>query len=244
MHSPYRFLPLAALLLASPLGLRAQSASPASGWQKSLGLSVTPTWCYRALGSSDSDSSIDNLVSYRDDIESSRVGFDAAASLRLTHGEHLSLDAGLSFASRGFWVQGRPVNEQGVDPAYSPFIKSTYNYQFISLPVQATYAFGQGRLRGFVGGGLALDYLLGVQTEKTIEFQGEREVTSSQQTKGYRRANLTPRLTAGLRYALTPTYSLELAPVVQYSLLGSRLHDTVSEHLCSAGLSVGVYRQL
>jgi hypothetical protein len=237
MHSSLS-LPLAALLLGSPLLLRAQTTTSTSAWKKSIGLSVTPTLNYRTL------SGDDDIADYRDDIESSRLGFDAGTTLRFTRGEHLALDAGLSFASRGYRVQGRPVNRVGVDPAYSPYVKSKYNYQFLSIPLQATYAFGQGRLRGFVGGGVALDFLIGVQTEEIVDFQGTKSTTTSLETDGYLRGNLTPRLTAGLRYALTPRYSLELAPVVQYSLLGSRApRPTVSEHLCSAGVNVGVYQQ-
>lgn len=220
----------ALVLLGSPLLVPAQSAAPAGGWQKSIGLHFTPTLNYRQLSG---DNYGGTIADYRDDAEASRLGFDAGATLRLTRGEHLGLDAGLSFASRGYRVKARPI-----DPGFSGDIKTKYRYQFLSIPLQATYAFGTGRLQGFVGGGVSLDFLLGVQTVQTL---GD-DTSSSTERAGYLRGNLTPRLTAGLRYALTPRYRLELAPVAQYSLLASRIHGTVNEHLYSAGVNVGVYR--
>jgi len=243
MHLSVRFITLAAVLLAGPLGLRAQSAIPAAGgWQKSIGVSVTPTWCYRTLSSSGDDFA-GSIAEWRDGFEISRLGYDAGASLRLTHGDRLSLDMGLSYTSRGYQTKKRAFVLYDPDPRVPQSGKTKFNYQLLSVPLQASYAFGQGRLRGFVGGGVSLDFLLRVRSDDTFYYNDQASHSSSSTTGGYLRGNVTPRLTAGLRYALTPQYSLELAPVLQYSLLGSHIHAPISEHLYSAGVNVGLYRK-
>lgn len=242
MLSFLRF-PLLAVLVAGPLLLQAQSApAPAPAWQKSIGLHFTPTLGYRTL-QGDGDAAF--IADIRDDQERPCGRFDAGARLRLTRGAHLRLEAGLDFASRGYRRRPTPYVLYDPDPAVPQYSSSKYRYQFLSLPLQASYAFGRGRLQGFVGGGVSLDLLLGLRTENTYYYaDGHEQQQTGSTTGGLLRGNLTPRLTAGLRYALTPTYAVELAPVVQYSLLPSVIHASVREHLYSGGVTVAVYRNI
>jgi hypothetical protein len=228
------------LTLLTPLLLFGQQPAMVKQHRVSIGLSFSPSLCYRTVGTLSADKPV---VSDRNGRERPQWGYDAGVTVTVPMSKRIGLESGLWFSSKGYKTSPQVLvwPDATTDVPLSSITRFTYN--FLSIPVKATYTFGHGKLQGFVGAGLAMNVFIVQQVNVVLHYVDRQSTTSSNKYVGVSRFSLVPLISAGIRYPLTPKMHVKLEPVFQYVTTSLRPGLPVREHLYSGGLTIGLSRR-
>ena len=119
------------------------------------GITASADWGYRAISALNSDG--EEVKGIKENSEFAAFGYTLGLRFRYELKNNLSLDAGLSFAARGYDGFG-PFSNNGIQPLDQD-IRNFYYFNYYELPFNIQYNFKSTTARPFVGLGLSLNYL-------------------------------------------------------------------------------------
>ncbi len=251
------FLSLIALVLAHSAAL-AQSATPADankdqglqsiGKRFEVGITLSPDLNYRHLRSTENGFSAGS-VERRDELEIPSLGFTAGLHVGYRLSERFRLESGVFYANRGFqtkqvdsfWQPFDPGGDQALPEFNIPIDQFDgakallYRYHYVGMPLRLTAEFGSKRLRWIAGVGLIGEFMLSArQGIVSHPEDGDKNRFFQDQAGSFRDFALSPMLSIGVEYLLSPRLRLRGEGMMRYGLLSLR-EQPYAEHLYGLG---------
>ncbi len=182
----------------------------------------------------------EQLAEIRNQREIPIVGYAVGAHVGYRLNNALSLEAGLQYALRGHTtklVYFNPAQPEWYLPGYG---RTSYEYQYLDLPVRVNYRIGKGRLGLNLGAGVAMSYLLDLKFILSADYQGATYSKTSSVVKDMNRFNLFPFLSVGLDCRLNQNMFFRLEPIGRIGVLKTN-SGPLGDVLYSLGLNFGFY---
>ena len=228
------------LFILTPMRLLGQPAPTPKSHRVSIGLNFSPTLNYRTLSAIEPDSW---AIVNRNKQERSNWNYDVGISLSIPFRNRLVVESGFWYVKKGYKTDWQLLNWNSTDPDLPLSSLTRFTYSFVSLPLKIKYPFGRGKLRGFVVGGIALDFFIRQQVDVITNYSDRQSQSSAAKFVGISRFNLVPTFSGGINYSLSTALSLKIEPVFQYFALPLRPGLVVREHLYSSGLTMGLVQR-
>ncbi len=226
------------------LGGMCQSVTPSFSRRVTLGLSFSPTLTYRYLRVGSSESTENGLVANRNGAERPGWGYDAGLLIQAPLTPRLEVASGLGLSSQVYQTEPTSLTWSEANPTFPRSSVTRSRYNFLSIPLRASYTVGRGRWQGVICSGLLVNLFISQQTSVLTQFATAESRSSSVKFVGVSRVLLSPVLSAGLQYAVSPAICLRLSPTVQYAFTSLRPGAEYREHLYGSGLQFSLLKQL
>lgn len=238
------------ILFAFSLTVYGQDSTIASsGKVRRFALEVvaSPDLCFRTLVNVDGSPTSTTVYNLDNDNDRPKLGFTTGFCFRYTFCKRFEIESGLLYSNKGFRTKetdlifgdlidrrrGFVYNTTGL-PSHG---KIVYSFHYLDLPLKVNYLAGNKKLRFVCGAGLALNVLL----KQTTSFKGTdpsgNHVTSSSSNDYYNAINLSPIVSAGINWQLSPRMDLRIEPSFRYGVI--KIVDApVSAYLWNTGLNL------
>lgn len=205
-----------------------------------IGLAFSPDYCFRSLNNNDLSGSSNAVINERNEIETPRIGCTAGIVLGYRFKKPLMLETGVRYSLQGYQTKEislTTLNGNGTFESAGS-VRFTYNYNYIEIPLKASFLFGKKKIHFIAGGGLAAGIFL-YERQLTERISPERKISKDSPNYIYNPFNLYVIASAGLDIQLGKRFSLNIQPNFKYGLL-QIIDQPVSGHLWSAGLNAGL----
>jgi hypothetical protein len=238
------------LLLIFPLTAICQNVDNPKMKTFSLGLILSPDYCYRNI---ETDASYKWVKDLRDSREIPKFGYSAGLSAALLISKKISFEVGVLFSDKGYKTEKLDlVYSTSVDPRYG--FKSTgglpikarvnYHFHYIDIPLKVDYFILTGGLKIYCTVGISSNLFLSQTNTITMEFNdGRTETNTSRGDSGFNRINLMAMGGLGIKYNFQNKFYIKMEPIFKYSM-PSIIDTVIKGYLYSAGLNIGIYYQL
>lgn len=229
------------LSCASVLYAQDRKGSP----KVAIGFHFSPDYSYRSLQRSKGGNVPDFIISSRNDLEKAKMGYTTGLDVLFQLSKIVGLETGLEFSNKGYQIKSRKLTYESPSASTDPVTAGLkYTYQYLGIPVRISFSFGNGRTSFVTGAGLVTSFLLNANTTAVYEYQnGTSKKNRQTYTDDFRKIDLSPMLSLGVKYKLSDKLYLKAEPTFRYGLLNTR-SAPITEHLWSAGLNVGFYSNL
>jgi hypothetical protein len=180
------------------------------------------------------------VLSSRNEIEVAKFGYTAGGNISFSSTDKFRVETGIQYSNKGYRLKKRATGFAQPDPTAPIAIRLTYGYKYLGIPLQATFIFGQEKLRFHAGFGLMANLLLDATVTSYEEYAHGRTGKTVESAGGYRSIDVSPMINLGVDYTLTKKIYLSAEPTFRYGILPTR-DAPIAEHLWSAGLNLGVH---
>lgn len=227
------------LFLSLPLFSQAQDA-PKSKW--SIGANFSTDINYRKLENTTDDPFYDEIKEESNTREKNRMGYTGGVTLGYNITSKLSLSSGVQFSQKGYhskpiYLTYRSISGQTKNRTAS-YIRT---YDYIDVPLHLRYAFGNRKLQFIAGAGLNLNILLDSREERMIKEENFYQKLNT--TKVNTPINLSPMVSVGVNYQLTPKINIMAEPTLRHQILKNNEYR-LTEYLFNYGLNVSAFYKL
>ncbi len=251
------FLLYAALVMQS-VQAWAQSPQPGADMgsfhRLELGVHVSPDMAHRLLRNNNGDQFTDMIIDNRNEREAPKPGVTAGLSVGYRFLPWLGLETGVVYSNKGFLSKKRALTfGTMIDPRYgfqyqtSPegntptHVRIIDNFHYVGIPLKVNFRVGAQRWKFVAGIGATAEFLTAATGTMVLYMSdGTRQRETEPASEDFRIFSLSPMVSVGVEYALTPNMALRAEPVFRFGAL--QIIDTpVTGHLYSAGLQLGYH---
>jgi hypothetical protein len=226
-------------ILSIPLFLQAQD-TPKSRWSVAANFSTDIN--YRKLENTTDDPFYDEIKEESNTREKNRMGYTGGVTLGYNITSKLSLSSGVQFSQKGYhskpiYLTYRSISGQTKNRTAS-YIRT---YDYIDVPLHLRYAFGNRKLQFIAGAGLNLNILLDSREERMIKEENFYQKLNT--TKVNTPINLSPMVSVGVNYQLTPKINIMAEPTLRHQILKNNEYR-LTEYLFNYGLNISAFYKL
>jgi len=212
-----------------------------------IGLTVTPEMGYRIISLKKEFANIpfyQERVKIRNENDMPNLGFSAGVIANYNFSRKIGMEIGLQFANRGYTeVEPMDVN---IDPSIAleaPYFgkfpvailyKKDVNY--LELPLRVLFSSGKGKLKFVASAGAAFGFVISNKTTYSIRYFDETESeVASRLSKHFGQFTISPQLSIGADYQISPRFNIRLEPIARYAFLIRKV-SPARTNLISGGL--------
>lgn len=227
------------IILSLPLFLKAQDI-PKSKF--SIGAHFSSDINYRKLENTTDDTFYDEIMEESNTREKNRMGYTGGVTLSYHISPKIFLSSGVLFSQKGYhskpiYLTYRHISGQTKNHTAS-YIRT---YDYIDIPLHLRVAFGNQKLQFIAGAGLNLNILLDSREERMIKEEDFYQKINT--TKVNTPINLSPMVSVGVSYQLTPKIKIMAEPTFRHQMLKNDEYK-LTEYLFNYGLNVSVFYRL
>ncbi|MFM6926304.1 MAG: outer membrane beta-barrel protein [Ferruginibacter sp.] len=206
-----------------------------------IGYNFSSDYNYRTLKNSDGSSSANVIIKTRNDQEIARFGYTTGLNVCFGISKQLALETGIQYSNKGYRTSNKDLVYFPPDPTAPVKAKFVYAYQYLGIPIKATFFFGKGNLRFVTGIGFTTNLLLNIKNTATYEYaNGSTEKKTQSSTSGFNKVDLSPMVSAGFQYKLNNKIHISAEPTFRYGLIKTK-DVSITEKLWNVGLNMGLY---
>ena len=207
------------ILLSLPLFSQAQD-SPKSKW--SIGANFSTDINYRKLENTTDDPFYDELMEESNTREKNRMGYTGGVTLSYNINPRISLSSGVQFSQKGYhskpiYLSFRSIGSNGTLETRNRTASYIRTYDYLDIPLHLRYAFGNRKLQFIAGAGLNLNILIDSREERMIKEENFYQKLNT--TKVTTPINLSPMVSVGVNYQLTPKINIMAEPTFRHQML-------------------------
>jgi hypothetical protein len=200
-----------------------------------IGLNATPEMGYRIIMVNGSSS-----ASLRNQTEEPKMGFSAGLTVIYNFSKKIGLETGLQYASRGYIYK---TDDFFSDPflLMPETIESKYSWNYLEIPVRAVFTSGEKKVKFLASAGATAGFFLNARSTTIIKYlNGQESITSGELSIHYRQFVISPQLSLGAEYQLSPLIHFRFEPIARFAL-NSLVDSRIKTNLISGGLMVSFY---
>lgn len=204
-----------------------------------LGVNFSPDFNYRVLRMKEEGQLAEYLLNHRNAYESAKLSVTTGINLLYNLNPIMGIETGIQYSNKGFLYQTNPelIFEDG---STINGIIQVSNFHFIDVPIRAYFNLGKGNLRFFSSVGLVSNVLLSATETTQIDISGKPQKSTDKQEGDFKRFNLSPMMSLGIDYRLTPKTNLRVEPTVRYGIFPVE-SSVLKTNLYNVGLNFGYY---
>lgn len=210
----------------------------------SIGVNISPDYCYRTLTKNDksiSDSVWKFAKNLEDSIEKPKFGYTFGINFCYQITKRVYAEFGIQYSNKGY--KTIPIlTTSSIDPE-GVIATNILNFSYLDFPLKASFTFFDKRIQLMTSIGATLNVfsktnLHTIPEDKSIDdFHTSIDYT-------YEKINLSPTISAGLKYKLNQRMNLQAEPTFQYAIKNIDEKSYKSTHLWNFGLNFGYYYKL
>lgn len=210
----------------------------------SVGLTISPDYCFRVLKG---DSSATGIINNREFIEVGKFGNTSGISAAYSVTEFFSVELSVLYVNRGYQtktISTGSSNQGSSNPDIPVEYSINYTYNFIDVPIKAKYYLSNGKSRLFVFAGGSANFFFKEWVRTNTVYQDGRKKAVPSLT-GYSFAPVSFMAIVGLGFAhdisskmfykIEPNYRRSITPIFSMP---------VKEYPYSLGIEFGLYYRL
>lgn len=247
---------VAALLICfATISLSAQEPSSAGLRKLQIGVNFSTDYCYRTVVNNYDNPDMDWNIKSRNDRETPKFGYTTGVNLTYNLNKTIGFEIGLQFSNKGYQTEtfnltfGDQIDSPGgltniEDSELPTLAKIIYSYQYLDVPLKANFSFGKRKLRFTTSAGIVTNFFINEITTGVFEYgDGSKKRNSTYGVMHFNTTNLSPMISVGIDYKISPKLNLKAEPTFRYGVL--KISDTpITEYLWNCGVNVGCYYSL
>jgi hypothetical protein len=232
------------LLIAPFCAAHAQETKKQTVSQKlSIGFNFSPDYSYRTLNNSGS-SSTDIVVTSRNNLEVAKFGYTTGLNICFNLSKTIEFETGIQYSNKGYQIKNRALFYlPPIDPALPKKAETIYSYQYIGIPLRVKLTAGENKIRFLSSAGFMTNFLLKARQKTIFEYSDGNTTKSTQSMTDFNKVEIAPMISVGVKYIVNEKTQLTAEPTFRYGMTQTK-DATISEHLWSAGLNIGLYYRL
>lgn len=226
-----------------------------------LGINLSPDICYRTLRNNDGNNITSRSIDLLNQVEIPKFGYTIGLNTSYNFNKHFGIETGLQFSNKGYsnrkldlrsGIDSNVDTTKGfvtptlINSGNSPVkIKIVYNHLYLDLPIRVNFRFGENKIRFISSIGLTTNiFIKATQTNISEYKNGEtKRRTSKQQESNYKLLDVSPTISAGIEYWISPEINLRMEPIFRYGVL--KIIDTpITGYLWNAGLNIAFFYKI
>jgi hypothetical protein len=228
---------------------------PAVGFNKfQLGVNFSSDVCYRTLVNNNGKSIVDEIIDWRNENEIPKFGYTSGFNFGYNLNKTIGFETGIQISNKGYQTKTKDlIYEDQIDPitgVISPEssdtkaptkVKYIYSDYYLEVPIKANFSFGNRKVRFITSAGIAVNFFI-AETETAVYtyIDGSTKRISNPSYFSYNIINLSPMVSLGIDWKITPKINLKAEPTVRYGII--KITDApITGHLWNCGLNVGCY---
>ena len=208
-----------------------------------ISANFSPDYCYRTLIKNDksiTDSAWTNAKSILDTIEVAKFGYTSGLVIGYQLKDFIGIETGIQYSNKGY----KTVPIMTIYDWNKPGALATniFSHSYLDFPLRVNFTFFKKKVQVIASVGVVLNYI--VQSSiKTIPQTPTTDFNTQKNINHYdfKKINLSPTVSVGLKYKLNDRVSLRAEPTFRYGLFNMDDKDFAGRHLWNLGLNVGVY---
>lgn len=219
--------------------ISAYSHEPNPRW--SLGIFISPDYCYRDLKYSGDDNAFINLTASRNESEKPKLGFTTGLIGRYNINKKYGIELGLTYSDKGFKYERLPLyhfNSSDTAVGYSNF---RYHFRYYEMPIKATYTIEVAkRIKLRAGAGAFVNFYSNTKAVSEIhKFDGNTYMEKTRSRDHYIE-NFNYGVCGSLAFDFyrSQQFDLRLEPNFRYSLRSMAISE-MRTRLYSIGVGIG-----
>lgn len=207
-----------------------------------LGIHVSPDYCYRTVKAVTASSVTLNVVEARNKNEIPMLGYTAGADFSYFIKKQFAISLGVNFSRKGYINESLYLTDQNGNIIGNGYFK--YNYNYIELPLKVNFILGKKKVRFLLGAAATSSFLLYQQTNSKYEYNdGTKVISKGKPNYIYNPFNLFLTGSIGADISLGKKMGIKIEPKYSYGLFHT-IDAPITEYLWNAGLNIGCYIKL
>jgi hypothetical protein len=205
-----------------------------------IGISFSPDFNYRLLKNNDGSASSDMVIDSRNSTETPMFGYTTGIHYCYNFTNVIGLETAIQYSLKGYKTDDFVIFSPFPEPNLPESIQINYNYNFIDIPVKVNFSIGKKKVCFFTSVGVVTNIFIN-ETQVTKYRYADGALEKSAKTDfDYKRFGLSPMISAGINYSITPKMNLRIEPTVRFDVL-KIINTPVTGYLYNAGVSIGYY---
>lgn len=223
-----------------PTVLHGQDTTTTKNRKFFIGVNFSPDYCYRYITKNDNSIANDQwtrIKNLEDSIYKPTFGYTTGLNLVYRIKQRLSVETGIQYSRKGYkTIPILTVYDFNLNPEKA----TNYIYfHYLDIPLKANLSFLKSKLQIVTSFGTVLNYLLQVSSRTvpetpTASFQTQTHISKY----SYNKINLSPTVSAGLKYNINDKINLRAEPTFSYGLLNTDSKSYAFTHLWTTGLNL------
>ncbi len=217
-----------------------------------IGVNFSPDYCFRTLKNNDGSSSSDFVLKWRNENETSKLGYTTGLKIIFNLNKNIGIGAGIQYSNKGYQINMQDLTYGSmVDPrtgfAYNtPGSKITsakfiYNYYYIDVPLNVNFSFGKKKIRFVTSAGFSTNVFIKETTTSIFEYDnGAHDKNTQPTTYTYNTVNVSPFVSAGIDWRFSSRNNFRIEPTIRYGVL-KIIKAPVTGYLWNAGLNISYF---
>jgi hypothetical protein len=206
-----------------------------------LGFNFSPGIGYRNISNTEKNTFTDFIISSRNEKEKPIFSYSFGANICYLLNKKVNIESGIQYSRKGYLFMNQYLvfeNPAGEDLVYA---NGKYNFNYIDIPFKLNIEFGKKRI-GFTGGiGFAANALIGSNQKLYVTYaDGRNEIRKIKNEIEFRKFNISPILSAGIRYKVNGNSGLKLEPTFKYGII-SIIDAPIKEYLWNVDVNFAYY---
>jgi hypothetical protein len=217
----------------------------------SVGISISPDYCYRTLEDNKGSTISAYIIDERDKREIPKFCVSYGLNIGYNLSNQLMIETGVYYSSKGYAYDfsGLTFGDM-IDPRYN-FIygsqsteimkikKRLYNFNYLDIPIRAIYNFGENKISLIASAGLIANVFLNANSQLVYEnVNGDTNYEKQNIPYKYKSITISTVISAGLIYNISNKINLRAEPTFRYSFVKNSYDSPIDEYLWSAGLNI------
>jgi hypothetical protein len=225
-----------------------------------LGVNLSPDICYRTLRNNDGNNITSRSIDLHNQIEIPKLGYTFGLNISYNFNKQFGIETGVQFSNKGYANKkidlrsGQPSNidptkgftTPTLDPLNSAVkLKIVYNHLYLDIPLRVNFKYGENKIRFISSIGLTTNIFLKATQTNISEYKNgkTKRRTSKQQESNYKLLDVSPTISAGIEYWISPEINLRMEPIFRYGVL--KIIDTpITGYLWNAGLNIAFFYKI
>lgn len=206
-----------------------------------IGIIGSVDLCFRTLENKQRETSIDQLMSFRNQTETFKFGYHTGINLGVNISEHFGMEVGVIYANKGWETTLMNFIYPVPDPTLPEKGRSIYNCNFIDVPLRANFYAGKGKVRFYGSFGIVTNILVSQNETFVKKFaDGRTEYEVYDTNHPFEKVVFSGTVSAGIDIRFNKFLSLRAAPNFSHNI-GRFVDDPMSDYLWTAGFGASVH---
>jgi len=219
-----------------------------------FGVNFSSDMCYRTLKNNNGSSSNDEIIKGRNSSEIPKFGYTTGLNFVYNLNKTIGFETGVQFSDKGYQIETTDliygdqidpitgvISPESIDtkaPTMAKYINSDY---YLEVPIKANFSFGNRKVRFITSAGIAVNFFI-AETETAVYtyIDGSTKRKNSSSYFSYNIINLSPMVSLGIDWKITPKINLKAEPTIRYGVL-KIIDSPVTGYLWNCGLNMGCY---